>query len=755
MTWRNVSLQLTFAIIVSAVALIATPTSVAAVSASDWKAGYIIDDSLFYDNSSMSVDAIQGFLNSRVVSCDINGTQSAADLGYPNMTHAQYAATQGWPGPPYVCLKDYYQVPDSTQVVSNFQGSIPTGALSAAQIIKNAADTYHVSPKAILATLQKESLNLIYDNWPMLSQYKNAMGYGCPDTAPCDAKYEGFYNQISNAAYQFNLYRAYPNNYRYKPFQTNSIYYNPNTSCGASDVNIQNFATAGLYNYTPYQPNQAALNNLYGSGDACSAYGNRNFWRIFNDWFGSGVFIENNQLYVTSPMNISNTPVVKGEPITLSYTVQNKSASSMDTGVLWICTSLNGYNYGSGSIRRSLASQETVVVSMQYTPQSVGTLTAGACGDTPHGTGFTEGYPNEIQYGYRDISANVHPTGITVTSGIKAVSPLFKGVPNTLTYTVQNRGQTTEDTGDLWVCTALGGKSFGGGGVRKTLAVNESLTVSMPYIPSTPGILDITACGNPPGGSGWMSGYPIRNLNSDGNQQYAVAENPIVITSAIATTTQPMAGVPTTVSYQVQNKASVPVDTGILWVCSALNNKPYGSGATSKTLAPNETLTVSMPYTPTETGKLELVACGNYPGGPGWVSGYPVRQYYDHGYRTYGVTKNPIVISTAIYASSAPLKGVPTTLAYQVQNRSTQSVDIGTLWICTALNGVPLGGGALSSKTLAPNETLTVSMPYTPTETGKLELVACGNYPGGPGWVSWYPSRDYFDHGYRTYSVTN
>jgi len=50
---------------------------------------------------------------------------------------------------------------------------------------------------------------------------------------------------------------------------------------------LQNQATAGLYNYTPYQPNQAALNNLYGSGDACSAYGNRNFWRIYIDWFGS------------------------------------------------------------------------------------------------------------------------------------------------------------------------------------------------------------------------------------------------------------------------------------------------------------------------------------------------------------------------------------------------------------------------------------------------------------------------------------
>ena len=47
-------------------------------------------------------------------------------------------------------------------------------------------------------------------------------------------------------------------------------------NCGTSSVYIQNQATAGLYNYTPYQPNAAALANLYGTGDSCSAYGNRN-----------------------------------------------------------------------------------------------------------------------------------------------------------------------------------------------------------------------------------------------------------------------------------------------------------------------------------------------------------------------------------------------------------------------------------------------------------------------------------------------
>lgn len=53
----------------------------------------------------------------------------------------------------------------------------------------------------------------------------------------------------------------------------NSIRWNQNAACGSSVVNIENRATQALYNYTPYQPNAAALAAGYGTGDGCSAYG--------------------------------------------------------------------------------------------------------------------------------------------------------------------------------------------------------------------------------------------------------------------------------------------------------------------------------------------------------------------------------------------------------------------------------------------------------------------------------------------------
>ncbi|QQS18922.1 hypothetical protein IPL68_02570 [Candidatus Saccharibacteria bacterium] len=122
------------------------------------------------------------------------------------------------------------------------------------------------------------------------------MGAHCPDSGPggsanCDTNYAGFSIQMREAA---SLLRWYLDGmtqswwqYR-KPYQVNSILWKPVVSgCGSGNVYIESKATAALYTYTPYQPNQAALNNMYGTGDGCSSYGNRNFWRVYSDWFGS------------------------------------------------------------------------------------------------------------------------------------------------------------------------------------------------------------------------------------------------------------------------------------------------------------------------------------------------------------------------------------------------------------------------------------------------------------------------------------
>jgi uncharacterized protein with LGFP repeats len=113
------------------------------------------------------------------------------------------------------------------------------------------------------------------------------MGYACPDDAACNAQYFGFQNQMYMAAYQLQRYTKDSYFNWYPVGKTSPVRYHPNIACGAGMVKIENKATAALYYYTPYQPNQAALNAGYGAGNACSAYGNRNFALYYTEWFGS------------------------------------------------------------------------------------------------------------------------------------------------------------------------------------------------------------------------------------------------------------------------------------------------------------------------------------------------------------------------------------------------------------------------------------------------------------------------------------
>src|SRR3990167_10319914 len=258
-------------------------SSVSALSGTDFNAGRIIDDVIFFNPYTMSPDDIQIFLNAKVPTCDTNGTQPSGRSGYP--TRADWGTANGSP-PSYTCLKDYSQSVQGSSPDSYCSGSVGAGTMSAAQIIYNVAQACGINPKVLIVLLQKEQ-SLVTDDWPWPIQYRSATGYGCPDTASCDAQYYGFFNQVYNAARAFQRY-AKTNGPNYVVGRTNFIAYQANRpDCGGTNVFLDNQATAGIYNYTPYQPNQAALNNLYGTGDGCSAYGNRNFWRMFNDWFGS------------------------------------------------------------------------------------------------------------------------------------------------------------------------------------------------------------------------------------------------------------------------------------------------------------------------------------------------------------------------------------------------------------------------------------------------------------------------------------
>ncbi|MBD8533860.1 hypothetical protein [Plantibacter sp. CFBP 13570] len=247
------------ALLVGFFTFIPTAQPANAADARNFNPGYIISDQLFYNGGAMSAGEVQTFLNAAVPSCRAG----------------------------YTCLKDYRQAtPSRAAVAGRCAAYTGSGNETAAQIITKVGIACGFSQKAMIVLLEKEQ-GIITDSWPSDRQYRSATGYGCPDTADCDSNYYGFFNQVYAAALQFKNYQANPTRWNHVPGRVNAVRYSPNAACGSSQVYIQNAATAGLYNYTPYQPNPSALANLYGTGDGCGAYGNRNFWRMYTDWFGS------------------------------------------------------------------------------------------------------------------------------------------------------------------------------------------------------------------------------------------------------------------------------------------------------------------------------------------------------------------------------------------------------------------------------------------------------------------------------------
>ncbi len=224
--------------------------------------GNIISDGTFYDTAAMSDVQIRDFIDAQGVGCT---------------------------GP--YCLKNLRvttQDQPADQYCSAYAGGVNEDT---AAVLGKVSRACGVNPQVMLVTLQKES-GLLGRTDPTASTYDAAWGWHCPDTGPggsanCDPAHAGFFNQAYGMAKQWSRYRVDPFNYNYRAGQTVNILWNVvESGCGSAPVTIANTATASLYNYTPYQPNAAALASYPGTGDACSAYGNRNFFFLFGKYFG-------------------------------------------------------------------------------------------------------------------------------------------------------------------------------------------------------------------------------------------------------------------------------------------------------------------------------------------------------------------------------------------------------------------------------------------------------------------------------------
>lgn len=223
----------------------------------DFNPGNIISDGTFFNGNALSEQQVSTIIEQQGASC--SGERCLKSMTFSTESQSADEYCQAYDGGPNE---------------------------SAAAIVYKAGKACGISQKVLLTVLQKEQHLLTATN-PNDFQFKAAMGLSCPDDANCDPTYAGFFKQVYGAAKRYQYYLRHEGRYGYHAGRLNYIQYNPNASCGGSNVYIENRATALLYIYTPYQPNAAALEAGTGEGDSCSSYGNRNFAIIYHSMFGS------------------------------------------------------------------------------------------------------------------------------------------------------------------------------------------------------------------------------------------------------------------------------------------------------------------------------------------------------------------------------------------------------------------------------------------------------------------------------------
>lgn len=221
--------------------------------------GHLIDDAVFYDSQAMSPVEVASFIR-RVNRGCVPGYDGTVCLSQVTVDTEDMAPTTACPG--------------------GYEGAT---AESAASVISKVASACDVNPQVLLVLLQKEQGLLTASGGSLTStDYASATGYACPDGGGCDQHWSGLFRQLYGAASQFQLYRLDPSSYRVVAGVPGEVSYSPHADCGGAPLLAVNQATAGLYDYTPFQPNPAA----WQGGDYCTSWGNWNFYGIFRAWFG-------------------------------------------------------------------------------------------------------------------------------------------------------------------------------------------------------------------------------------------------------------------------------------------------------------------------------------------------------------------------------------------------------------------------------------------------------------------------------------
>jgi hypothetical protein len=707
--------------------------NVEAADARNFNAGRIIDDGIFTNTSTMSVQDIQNFLESKVT-CDTWG-QERSELG--GGTRAQWMNARGIYAP-FRCMTDYKENPANGQ--NNYgKNETPAGAISAAQIIYNYSLQYGINPQVIIVTLQKEN-GMITDEWPSPKQFSEAMGFGCPDNvapgAPaCDPVYGSFSTQIYQAARHF---RGFMDNSPgwFVPFANgnNFVRWNPTSSCGGGTVFIENRATVALYSYTPYQPNQAAKNAQYGLGDGCSAYGNRNFYLYFTDWFGSTIA----DVSITTPLKITSGHALglyTKIPTKASFEITNNRGSSINIGGMSVAVrDSQGRNL-------DFALQNMVIPAygrVQYQASQVLPEETYSFEIVNFSNGvWKSDYPRSYNSSYpRQVSWPVMEMPI-LTSGV-SVDELRSEKDTIVSFSIKNNSVTNSvDIGKVGIgIRGPGGGNFDLASDTVILSPGQTYTYSKVFRPPYQGSYNFFVVSTLNNGLTWESNFPLPKDGTTPNTATTTARPGFTVTQSLQSSNpDPHTGQPTMITFKIKNFQSVAVDLGKVGIAG---RDPLGRnvdpGIASVVLAPGEERTISFPITFDTVGVYHFGVIQTTNNGATWTSGPDA----DSGAVTKDINpriKPSVTVIDGVSTSTPSITiGQSATLSFTVKNFSASPVNAHKIGLMgRSLTGLNVDPG-VTPVSLAAGEERIVSFTFTPSVKGAYTFSLLGTPNNGAAW---------------------
>ncbi len=566
------------------------------------------------------------------------------------------------------------------------------------------------------------------------------MGYGCPDSAGCQAKYTGFYKQVDNATWQlrFNYERARGNTswWReglYYPCGGTTRYYSTGLYSGRNvtfyDDNgvaikaftINNPATASLYCYTPHPYNNPS--GLYGNpqfGYTGQYYsGSFSFVRSYENWFGS----TQPSLAMASALRVSSLPegIFTGTPTTASFDLRNNTGSPLTINVAVTVRDANGGNYDFALkpvtvppyAWASYTDTKTLSVEGSYT-FGVTSLVNGMWSDTYP----TSSYIDNPRI--RTATVRAAPT-ITVSPASNLVD-MRVGKAAVLSFTVRNNSAQAMDVGKV----ALALRGPGNANVDRPLRATGSLAAGASYAYSetfTPTVAGsyagfVTFTGND--GATWNdSSYPVLAASMSRTIAFNVKQSPTLTAGPTLSVASPRVGQQVNASFKVKNFGDSPVSAGYIGLAIRdPQGRSVDAGGVEMTISANNEYTFQANKV-FQTPGVHTAWITSYRNGAWDDVGYPVVESDAVARRiTFNVLPSPTVTVGITSSTANPRVGQVITLFYKVKNYGTDTVDLGYLGLAgrdTVGRNVDPGIVAVS---LAPNEEKTVSFTVTPVTAG-------------------------------------